>query len=310
VSDAELIGLIGDLAKGYTEPDAGELPDCWATLVELGLPLVGIAEKQGGAGGTLADLAVLARALGRQAMSTPLIEVAVASWVLATAGRAPVGLTTVSLDRASAVPWARHASHLVLADGDEVLLAAVDAKRLRRETSVAGEPWDVLDPTSVCAVRLPGAPSVEHVRARLGLLRAAALTGAVAGAYDLTRRYLMARHQFGKPLVRIPAVAANLARIKTVLLQSEAGLARADEADLASVAAARVLAGRAATVTARLSHQLHGAMGVTAEYPLHRYTRRLWAWRDADLDQRSWSILLGRLAAASGESAVWDNLTG
>jgi acyl-CoA dehydrogenase len=156
---------------------------------------------------------------------------------------------------------------------------------------------------------LPGGVSVAQVRARLGLLRAAALTGAAEGAYLLTRDYVIARQQFGKPLIRIPAVATNLARMKTAVLQSEVALARAGDEQLSSVAAARVLAGEAATETARLAHQLHGAMGITAEYPLQSYTRRLWAWRDADLDQRAWSVLLGRLAAAGGEAAVWQELS-
>jgi acyl-CoA dehydrogenase len=50
----------------------------------------------------------------------------------------------------------------------------------------------------------------------------------------------------------------------------------------ANVAHARITAATAATDVARLAHQLHGATGITREYPLHRLTRRLRAWPDTE----------------------------
>ena len=93
------------------------------------------------------------------------------------------------------------------------------------------------------------------------------------------------------------------------MIQCDAALARACGGTLAAVAAARIIAGRGATQTARLAHQLHGAIGVTSEYRLHLLTKRLWAWRDAETTEHDWSVLLGELAAAGGETAFWDELT-
>ena len=321
-SAGELDDLIADIAARHAEPPAGELPACWETLVELGLPLVGIAEERGGSGGSLADLAVLARALGRHAIGTPLIESAVANWVLATArGEVAPGLRTISLDASAGVGWARHADQLVLYRGDAALLADVGAPGVAIEPggNLAGEPWDAVRPDEGALTVLGSAPPAAEVRARLGLLRAAALAGAVSGAYELARDHVSTREQFGRPLVRIPAVAANLARVRAALIQCDAALNRAVASEAAedpmaadwmsATAAARVIAGRAATETARLAHQLHGAIGVTAEYPLHRFTTRLWAWRDADVTEREWSVLLGERAAAGGETVLWDELT-
>jgi acyl-CoA dehydrogenase len=125
---------------------------------------------------------------------------------------------------------------------------------------------------------------------------------------ELTAR-LTTREQFGQPLVRIPAVAASLAMVKASVIQCDAALARASGGALAAVAAARIIAGHAATQTARIAHQLHGAVGVTAEYRLHLFTKRLWAWRDAETTEHEWSVLLGELAAAGGEAVFWDELT-
>ncbi len=310
MSAGELRDLIADIAATHTEPPAGELPSCWPVLVELGLPLVGIDEDRGGSGGTVIDLAVLMRALGRHAISTPLIESSVANWVVATSrGEAGPGLRTIATG--SCVGWARHADEIVLYRDGVALQADARGPGIAIEpgANVAGEPVDEIRLDAADLVALGSAPSAEAVRARLGLLRAAALTGAVEGAYELTRGYVTTREQFGQPLVRIPAVAANLAIIKAALIESEAALARASDASLASVAAARIVAGRAATRTARIAHQLHGAIGVTAEYPLHRFTKRLWAWRDADTAEHDWSVLLGELAAAGGEAVFWDELT-
>ena len=48
---------------------------------------------------------------------------------------------------------------------------------------------------------------------------------------------------------------------------------------------------------------------VTAEYSLHHFTKRLWAWRDADTSEHDWSVLLGNLAATGGETVFWEDLT-
>jgi acyl-CoA dehydrogenase len=316
VSAGELSDLIADIAAGHTEPPPGELPSCWPVLVELGLPLVGIEEERGGSGGSVTDLAVLVRALGRHAISTPLSESAVANWVVAAArgeADAGAGLRTIVVgDGGEPAGWARHADEIVLYRNGTALLADARAPGATVEPglNLAGEPLDSILLGAAPHVPLEGAPPAEAVRARLGLLRAAALTGAVEGAYELTRGHVIAREQFSQPLVRIPAVASNLAIVKAAVIQCDAALTRAcDRVSLASVAAARIIAGRAATQTARIAHQLHGAIGVTEEYRLHRFTKRLWAWRDADTTEHDWSVLLGDLAATSGEPAFWDDLT-
>ena len=60
---------------------------------------------------------------------------------------------------------------------------------------------------------------------------------------------------------------------------------------------------------AALAHQMHGAMGMTEEYPLHHYSRRLWAWRDAETSERAWTEILGAAATDGGEEALWERLT-
>jgi acyl-CoA dehydrogenase len=326
---AALRELIADLATNHPDaPAPGELPDAWANIGELGLNGIGISEEAGGSGGTLAHLAVIADALGEAAIGVPIIEVTTARWVLAQSGAGiDASLPVVVLtDKATPprvvprVPWGRSADLLIVyprcgtprayqLDDPTVSITA--------GVNLAGEQTDFIDLGSAAGRVLIGAPAAGAVRARMGLLWAAALTGAMRGAYQKTREHVRAREQFGAPLIKLPAVASALASFRTQLLLAEAAVARAveavdsayDLADCGSVASARIIASMGATEAARLAHQLHGAMGVTHEAGLHRLTTRLWAWQDAEASERDWAIRLGETAIADGEDLVWSDLT-
>jgi len=56
---------------------------------------------------------------------------------------------------------------------------------------------------------------------------------------------------------------------------------------------------------AAIAHQVHGAIGFTDEHILHRFTRRLWAWRDDFGSESEWAVGLGALVAANGADQLW-----
>jgi acyl-CoA dehydrogenase len=62
-----------------------------------------------------------------------------------------------------------------------------------------------------------------------------------------------------------------------------------------------------ASVVARLSHQLHGAIGFTQEHPLHFSTTRLTSWRQDDLSETACALELARLVPGLG--GPWVTLT-
>ena len=221
---------------------AGELPAAWGQIRELGLDSIGVSEESGGSGGTLAHLAVIVDALGEAGIGLPIIEVATARWVLALAGVSmDTALPIVVLTDDAAqplvlrgVPWARSADLLIVYStcgaprayelGKQAVKLARGYKfgrgaKRHNQFQRYQQPWS-----------WSGQPSADAVRARLGLLWAAALTGAVRGAYNKTRDHVRTREQFGAPLIKIPAVASALANFRTQLLLAETAVARAVDA--------------------------------------------------------------------------------
>jgi alkylation response protein AidB-like acyl-CoA dehydrogenase len=345
VDGDELREVVDDVLAGRGgDPDDG-LSAVWATVLELGWTGVGTSEADGGAGGTLHDLAVLAEGLGRHVTSVPLVETALATKVLAAAGRpAPEGVATAVLPRpgerllltgtgqtrtvsgtATRVPWAAQADLLVLlaqdeAGADVALCVPATAAGVERRAGVnlAGEPrcTVVLSevPVPQEAVLAAALPAAE-IRGLGALLRAAQLVGALETAYEHTRRHVAVREQFGKPLIAFQAVAHGLATIASELALARTALDAAVTAwdatpgDLDAVATVRVVVGSAATEVARIAHQLHGAIGVTREHPLHLATRRLWSWRDEWGTERQWAGSLGRALVPQGSDGIWTWLT-
>jgi acyl-CoA dehydrogenase len=74
------------------------------------------------------------------------------------------------------------------------------------------------------------------------------------------------------------------------------------------VAAAKIRVGEAAGEGAAIAHQVLGAIGFTREHILHRYTQRLWAWRDDFGSESQWAVKLGHRVAVNGADALWPML--
>jgi acyl-CoA dehydrogenase len=325
----ELTELIRSLAKDAEDP-SGHPTSQWRTISELGLVTIGIAEDAGGSGGGLADLLLVIRELARAGIGTPIVEASTAAFAVGPprhdafdtiAVNRVVNLAAPTLTtRAVDVPFAPGADRLLLVgDSDVVVIPlAQEGVEIDVSTDIAG--------LAAGRVRLNGAehqpvsnaPEASVIVERLALARSAALLGSAYGAYDLTRGYVTERKQFGAPLVEIPAISAALAQMTVRIRHAQSAVERAIEIctqanaptlrRFSAVASARVATAGMATLVARTAHQLHGAVGVTHEYGLHRHTKKLWAWRDADEPERVWSGRLGAMALAVDENTLWNHV--
>lgn len=323
--------------------DDGNWPsDLWSAAEDLGPNQLLAPESLGGAGGDWVDACALLERAAAHSAPLPLAETVLAGWLHgqaglpAAAGPACIAFTDTGLaamredGRASlalsGIRWAPHASHIAVVASDERGMAhllwlpraaakieADDSAQTAASVKCLGVPLkSVADASADDAwcVALPGIRATE-VRARASLLSAAQIAGALGHLLQLTLAYTSERVQFGRSIDQFQAVQHQLA-----LLAEEAAAARvASRAAAATVdprwfiaaaAAAKVRAGEAAGLGSRIAHQLHGAIGVTAEHSLHLYTRRLRKWRDEHGGEAYWARALVEALRGSGERSAWQ----
>jgi acyl-CoA dehydrogenase len=314
----------------------------WTALAEHGFTLVSVPEELGGSGGDVADAASVLRIAGATAAAVPLAEtLLLGSWLLTRAGlplpeQAPITVAPESDDlrvrRAGSgwhvegtlprVPWAADCERVVAfaTDGSTTHVVSLprSAYRGSLRANMAGERREdlmvggELDDEDLAIA--PDSVDRESLWRRGALARGIAMTGALERARDLTTTYVQQREQFGRPLARFQAVQQQLAEMIAEVAAAQAAVSAAVTAEDSgspglAAAIAKVRVGRSANTVAAIAHQLHGAIGVTDEYELHRFTRRLWAWRDEFGSEASWSAAIGRAIARQGAEELWPWLT-
>ena len=285
----------------------------WQAFAETGLAQAALPEAAGGAG-IAAGLAVL-RAAGRHAAPIPAAETMIGTLLCHAAGiEAPDGPLGVHAlwDGADAggatslrrVPWARFASVIVVTDPDEGL-ALCKPVDVSEGANLAGEPRDDIVLAGAPAFRDALPPTGDGVEL-MALARAAQLRGAMEHVLAMSVGYAGDRVQFGRRLKRFQAIQHYLAEIAGEAAATGAAVDAAAEAGSPfAFAAAKARASHAAGTVARLAHQVHGAIGYTAEHDLHHWTKRLWAWRDECGNEAHWWQVLGAETARGGGAALW-----
>jgi acyl-CoA dehydrogenase len=310
----------------------------WNELEKLGLTLVGASESVGGSGGSVAHSAEVAKTVGRHALPLPIAETAmVASWLLDVSGlRIPLGPLTVAgagrrdtvtatIDGSSLrlngvaqdVPWASASNYILTISeiSEQMVIALVEPPRVKVVDgfNLAGEPRQQVHFDTVVGeghyAMLPAPIDIAAIRRRAALCRSAQLLGALEETRDLTLAFVQEREQFGRPIIGFQAVAQAVATLAADVALARVSVAVAVEsaesgatAGELECAAAKVMTSRAARLVGAAAHQLHGAIGITAEYPLHRLTRRLWAWQDEEGSEDEWSAMLGSMLSQTSEA--------
>ena len=119
------------------------------------------------------------------------------------------------------------------------------------------------------------APAPAKVRARWQVALAAELVGALTGGLDSVLTHVRDRHQFGRPLGSFQAVQHRLAADAVQLDSARWLVLRA--AQTGGTGDAALALGHGQNAALRMIYDLHqfmGAMGLTLEHPLHRFTYR------------------------------------
>ena len=260
-----------------------------------------------GAGGTLVDLAIVARALGRTVCPTPWMAHQLALQAASAAG------LDIADGLAAEARW-------VLVDGDPVAVreggtatAAVrlDGRTVSLHPVTGATPRRAMDPSRPMAdLELGDAIAnadghADAARARVRAVLAAGLTGVGLGAVERAVDYAMQREQFGKVVASFQAVSHQLADAWTgvelawsLALYACWATEEGREDAAAAVDAAAAKSATAAVFAAERGMQVHGGIGITWEADPHLSLRRAMgdeAWMGGS---RRAELALGRAVLA------------
>ncbi|MET0454026.1 MAG: acyl-CoA dehydrogenase family protein [Mycobacterium sp.] len=334
--DDELTRLVDDIGRRSLDTRVGPrgLPEAfddalWGTLEQSGLTRL-LTDQ--GAGPV--ETAVVLGGLARYAAAVPIAETdLLAAWLASQANiEIPAdGPMTVAIGYAEPVggrlsgtavdvPWPDAGAVLlaVLAD-DGTYVAKLVANARTDGHNLAGEPRAALafDLSTDDVVPLPRAIGEELLR-RGAWARCVQIVGAFDAAVELTTAHTRERVQFGRSLHKFQAVQHSLAALLGEVERSRAATALAiaaaadhgfdsARADYA-VTVAKVAVGRAVGPVTTIAHQLHGAIGVTAEHRLWLATMRARSWADEFGSTGRQARKLGRWALAADDP--WDLVVG
>jgi alkylation response protein AidB-like acyl-CoA dehydrogenase len=273
--------------RAWSAGDSGPGRKVWATLSELGVTALAVAEKFDGIGAHPVDLVVAAERLGYWGVPGPVTEsIAVAPVLLADDERS-AGLAAGELIATVALP--PFVPRAVDADTAGLILVAGDGS-VRDGT--AGAPHESVDPARRLFDVVASGEAQDADTATAfefgALVTAAQLIGAGQAMLDMSVEYAKQRSQFGRVIGSYQAIKHKLADVYIAVelarpLVYGAALSLADGSpDTArDVSAAKAAASEAALLSARSSLQTHGAIGFTQEHDLSLLLLRVQALRSA-----------------------------
>lgn len=340
---SEMKDMILDVAermlKDYITKDVVDIlekgdwaKDAWNLFQDNGIISVAIPEEHGGAGGDLEDLLNLVRLTGKYAAPIPFAETTLANFLLETSNLTTVDkIATYSLqegfilqnDQVSGtlhnVPWARHAKYLVafVKSNQGVQLALIDLAdaTIQSSTNMASEPRDTVTMSDAKAQLSPvlSEEQIFYARSIETAFKIALMTGAIEKINELSVQYSKEREQFGRPIHRFQLVQHQIVQLAgetAIAIAAFNNVCAAIQSKnlLHEIAYARIRFEDAIATVTSVSHQLHAAIGMTHEYALHQYTRRLWAWRDEGSNSDYWSEHIANYLL-NHDDKLWAYLT-
>ena len=255
------------VARAWAAGDHAPGLKLWSRLADQGVQALLVPEEEDGLGATPVELVIAFEALGRHCVPGPWVESAaylrVCDGTVATVAAPP--LTPYSLDADVA---------------DTIVVATPDGLR----SGTVGEAVTSIDPTRRLFTVEPGevtGPVAEDAFDLAALATAAQLLGAGERVLADSVTYVKQRTQFGRPIGSYQAIKHQLADVRIALdfarpLVLAAALVSTGSTNRSGstgergrdVSAAKVAAGDAAYLAARVGLQVHGAIGYTAEYDL------------------------------------------
>lgn len=265
--------------RAAMESERGYDESLWTLLCEqVGAAALVVPEEMGGAGGELADAAVVLEELGKALVPTPLLGTTLAELALLAADEPDADALEGLAEGARLGAVVFDPGYVVNGDVADVVVAA-DGERLSRWTKFTADRVDAMDLTRRLARLEP--QETADIGADPGLADTAALLlaaeqiGAATRCLDLTVQYTKDRVQFGRPIGSFQALKHRMADL---YVAAQSARAVVDEAiatpSSTSAALARFSASEALTKVAAEAVQMHGGIAITWEHDIQLYFKR------------------------------------
>ena len=258
--------------RGYDE-------SLWKLLcAQVGAAALVVPEELGGAGGELADAAVVLEELGKALVPTPLLGTTLAELALLAADEPDADALEGLAEGASIGTVVFDPGYVVNGEIADVVIAATGTT-LTRWTNFTAHRIQAMDPTRRLARVEPtdttdiGAdPGLADIAA---ILLAAEQIGAATKCLDLTVDYTKDRVQFGRPIGSFQALKHRMADLYVAVQSAQAVVNDAvAEPSPTSAALARVAASEAFSKVAAEAVQMHGGIAITWEHDIQLYFKR------------------------------------
>jgi alkylation response protein AidB-like acyl-CoA dehydrogenase len=315
-----------EFIRAQWETETGRSLDFWSRLSEIGIPGLLIAEEFGGLGMNEIDAVRVFVEIGRAGLAEPVVPTAAvaarlmgelreshageldpvaAEWLPKIAGGEAI--IAVAQPTSPLVSDAHIADLLILRSGDA--LYAIPPSEAQITPQPSNDPSQKLFTVAFEARedhQIAAGDTANRLESaaldRGALASAAEQIGACEQLIDMSVDYTSQRKQFGVPIGSFQAVKHHLANLKVALEYARSHVERAAHSvahDVPTrsvdVSMAKISAGEAALEAARISLQVHGALGYTWEQDLHVWMRRAWSL-DLAWGETAWHR--ARLAAA------------
>ena len=265
--------------RSAMESERGYDESLWNLMCEqVGAAALVVPEESGGAGGELADAAVVLEELGKALVPTPLLGTTLAELALLAADEpdADVLEELAAGTKIGAVVFDPD----VVINGDVAdIVVAADGQRLNRLTQFTAHPVETMDLTRRLAriesrddTDIGADPGIADTAA---ILLAAEQIGAAARCLDLTVAYTKDRVQFGRPVGSFQALKHRMADLYVAVQSARAVVNDAiAEPSPTSAALARFTASEAFSKVAAEAVQMHGGIAITWEHDIQLYFKR------------------------------------
>ncbi|GAC1414813.1 MAG: acyl-CoA dehydrogenase family protein [Burkholderiaceae bacterium] len=300
---------------------SGAVASIWEAIEQSGYLDALVPEDAGGVGMALAEVFPLFLAAGRHALPAPLSQTILARAALAAHGhRVPPGAIAIAsqarVDNGGIltcrnVPFGRVA-HWVVACLPDGWLLLQPAHAACSNVVVSASLQAHLEWRAPAEGWRPHAVPAGMVWTEIGAAATAAeMAGAMESVLKMTVEYVNERTQFGRSIGKFQAVQQALSilaeQVFAARIAAQIGCTGPSLLPTgARVAMAKGRVGDAAEMSAPIAHAAHGAMGVTSEYALQLFTRRL---HEGALDYGSasyWHRQLGIAVLQAPHGTVLD----